>query len=93
MESHVAKKLIYQHEIYDYSHAKDNVLIYIKQPKYYYDDWIEDGCIIVVKYKPNINNNNYIVLHKMVIRQGTGNITHVNISKDDKIAKPYDQSR
>lgn len=86
----LAKQLKYQGEIYDYSHIKDNVAVYISQPNHYYDDWIEDGSILIVKYRPNINNHQYIVLHKLYIFEGTGHIEHIDISKDSKIAEPYE---
>ena len=70
MENKVAKQLVYQNTIYDYSHAKNNVLVYITQPKHYYDDFEEDGGILIVKYNPGTNNNNYTVLHKIRISQG-----------------------
>ena len=84
-----AEKLTYQGEVYNYSHSKGNVLIYISQPTYYYEDWIEDGGILVVKYRPNNKNGQYYVLHKINVSEGTGHISHQNITKQDRIAKPY----
>jgi hypothetical protein len=85
----LATQLKYQGEIYEYSHIKDNVAVYISQPKHYYDDWVEDGSILIVKYNQNTNNHKYIVLHKLRICECTGHIQHIDISKESKIAEPY----
>jgi hypothetical protein len=88
----LANQLKYQGEIYDYSHIKDNVAVYISQPKHYYDDWTENGSILIVKYHPNTTNHQYIVLHKLDIFERTGHIEHIDISKQSKIAEPYVRS-
>ncbi len=85
----VAKLLKYQGELYEYSHAKGNILVYVSQPYQYYEDWASDGGILIVKYRPNVKFQEYLVLHKMVINVYTAKIEHVDISKDDKIAKCY----
>ena len=85
----LATQLKYQGEIYEYSHIKDNVAVYISQPKHYYDDWVEDGSILIVKYNQNTNNHKYIVLHKLRICERTCHIQHIDISKESKIAEPY----
>ena len=84
-----AERLTYQGGVYNYSHSKGNVLIYISQPTYYYEDWVEDGGILVVKYRPNNKNGQYYVLHKINVSEGTGYINHQNITKQNRIAKPY----
>lgn len=86
-----AEKLKYQGGVYKYSHSKGNVLIYISQPAYYYEDWIEDGGILVVRYTPTTKNNQYYVLHKIRVGEGTGYISHENITRQDRIAKPYEK--
>lgn len=82
----VAKKLRFLGDIYEYSHAKDNVLIYTLTPEYYYEDWQEDGGILVVKYRPELKSekDRYFVLHHIVITIN-GNIIHDNISDRNKI--------
>ena len=84
-----AEKLTYLGTTYKYSHSKGNVLIYVSQPAYYYEDWVENGGILVVQYRPNTKNNQYYVLHQLSVCEGTGHITHLNITKQDRIAKPY----
>jgi hypothetical protein len=92
MKNNYAKFLEYRGEIYTYSHSKGNVLIYIIQPHYYYDDWQEDGAILVVKYKPNTKNNDkYYVLHNLKINEGNGYIDHINLTKQNRIAKEYER--
>ena len=88
-----AKKLTYQGKTYAYSHSKGNVLIYISQPAYYYEDWTEDGGILVVRFTPNTKNNPYYVLHMLNISEGTGHIYHQNLKKKDRIAKPCVESK
>lgn len=90
MKSNYAKLLKYRGEIYTYSHSKGNVLIYISQPYHYYEDWLDDGGILVVKYKPNTKNNQYYVLHNLRICEGSGHIEHINLTKQDRIAKEYE---
>ena len=89
MTDTVAQKLEYRGEVYTYSHCKKNILIYIRQPKHYYDDWEEDGGILVVEYRPETNNHQYIVLHCMRVCYNNGYIDQENISGHDKIATPY----
>ena len=38
MKNNYAQFLEYMNEIYTYSYSKGNVLIYIIQPQYYYED-------------------------------------------------------
>lgn len=90
MKNNYAKFLEYRGDIYTYSHSKGNVLIYVIQPHYYYDDWQEDGAILVVKYKPNTKNNQYYVLHNLRIC-GNGYIEHINLTKQNRIAKEYER--
>ena len=49
MKNNYAQFLEYMNEIYTYSHSKGNVLIYIIQPQYYYEDWQEDSGILIIK--------------------------------------------
>ncbi len=85
----IAKKLEYNGEYYEFSHAKKNILTYIKQPYYKYDDWYEDGGIIVVMYRPNVGGSHkYLVLHKFCIYMRNAEIVPINISKQNKIANP-----
>lgn len=87
--NNIAKKLSYRGNIYEYSHSKNNIMVYISQPTYHYDDWIDNGGIIVVEYRPNVNNHRYIVLHELSVNCDGGHITHNNISNYSKIAEPY----
>lgn len=82
----IAKKLSFLGDTYKYSHSKDNVLIYTLEPEYYYDDWQEDGGILVVKYRPDIKSekDRYFVLHHIIVTLN-GSIIHNNISEHDKI--------
>ena len=72
----VAKHIKYMGEVFEYSHSKKNILTYISQPFYQYDDWCEDGGVLVVEYRPNINNHKYLVLHYLTVSQRTGHIKH-----------------
>lgn len=75
-----AKKLEFLGEIYEYSHAKKNVLTYISQPHCYYSDWEEDGGILVVQYRPEKKGKDkYYVLHQIVVTTN-GRIIHNDIS-------------
>lgn len=89
MTEDIAKKLEYRGEVYKYSHSKKNILIYVQQPAHYYDDWEEDGGILVVEYRPKTNNHQYIVIHSLRVSYINGYISHEDISNFDKIAKPY----
>lgn len=89
MTENIAKKLEYRGDVYKYSHSKKNILIYVKQPAHYYDDWEEDGGILVVEYRPEVNNHKYIVIHSLMISYNNGHISHQDISHYDKIATPY----
>lgn len=85
----IAKKLKFRGNVYEYSHAKDNILTYISQPYHYYDDWEEDGGILVVKYR-NVTNekdikDKYVVLHEMRVSYGSGYISEEDISNLNKI--------
>lgn len=76
----IARKIEYRNCIYEYNHSKDNILVYLIQPKHYYSDWTEDGGILVVRYKPNHDENHqYYVLHQLTIREGSGHINHENL--------------
>lgn len=87
----VAKYLKYGGYVYEYSHAKKNILTYISQPYYKFDDWREDGGILVVQYRPNMFvKHRYLVLHCLTVYEGSGRIKHEDISKESKIAVPYD---
>ena len=82
----VAKNLRYNGEYYTFSHAKRNILIYVSQPYYKYEDWYCDGGILVVLYRPEYNGKHkYVVLHQMDVSVRNGNISHRDISKLDKI--------
>lgn len=85
----IAKKLEFNYEEYEFSHAKDNILVYTRQPEHFYDDWEEDGGILIVKYRnmENIHNvkDRYVVLHQLRVSVGSGRIEHVDISKENKI--------
>ena len=84
----VARKLEFNFKTYEYSHSKDNILIYISQPEHYYDDWEEDGGLIVVRYRPSKNEKDrYVVLHQLRVNYCNGHIEHINISNLDKIPK------
>lgn len=85
----IAKALKYRGDVYTYSHAKDNVLIYVIQPSYHYEDWQDDGGILVVKYRPECKSGKYYVLHYMEVSLNNGRINHVDISKENKIAEPF----
>lgn len=85
----VAKKLRFRGLDYEYSHSKDNILTYIRQPFHHYDDWEEDGGILVVKYR-ELNNekdikDRYVVLHHMCVFCHNGHIEELDISKDNRI--------
>ena len=83
----IAKKLEYNGEYYKFSHAKKNILTYIKQPHSYLYDY-ENGGIIVVMYRPNVRGHKYLVLHKFRIYIRDAVIEPINISKQNKIANP-----
>lgn len=84
----IAKKLNYMGEVFKYSHAKNNILIYINQPHYYYEDWTVDGGILIVEYIPSSENDKYVVLHYLSVYQNTAHIEYNDISEKDKIAVP-----
>ena len=89
IKNRYAEKLIFRGEVYTYCHSKRNILTYIKQPAYYYEDWQENGGILVVQYKENTKNHKYYVLHQIGVREGTGYIEHYKITGIDRIAKEY----
>lgn len=75
-----AKKLEFLGEIYEYSHAKKNVLTYISQPIVHYSDWEENGGILIVQYRPEKKGKDkYYVLHQIVVTT-YGKIIHNDIS-------------
>ena len=82
----IAKKLKFMWKTYEFSHAKDNILIYTTQPIHYYDDWEEEGGILVVKYRPDVigEQHKYLVLHQISV-WNDGRIYPNNISGNDKI--------
>lgn len=82
----IAKKLKFMWKTYEFSNAKDNILIYTAQPHQYYDDWEEDGGILVVKYRPDVKceQHRYLVLHQITVGSD-GRIFPNNISGNDKI--------
>lgn len=84
----VAQHLEYCGNVYQYSHSKDNVMVYIDQPHHYYDDWIEDGGILIVKYRPEYNGHEYLVLHCLSVCEGNGHIVHMDIHNKNRIATP-----
>lgn len=86
----IAKTLRYLGSAYEYSHAKDNILVYVDQPYYYYEDWQGDGGILVVKYRPECKSGKYFVLHCMRVYL-SGRIEHINISDKNKIAEPINK--
>jgi len=75
-----AQKIKYRDCIYEYSHGKDNTLVYIIQPEHHYSDWVEDGGILIIRYEPNQDENHaYYVLHQLTISEGSGYINHENL--------------
>ena len=90
--TNIAKKLKYMGYVYEYSHSKDNILIYTLDPKHHFYDWEEDGGILVVKYRPEINGekNKYVVLHKIVVFCN-GTISPSNISGMDRNPEIVDE--
>ena len=89
IEDKVEEILVYRGRNYKYSHSKKNILIYISQPEHYYDDWEEDGGILVVEYRPDKKNKNdrYFVLHQLSVYSHNGHIEHLDISGCDRMAK------
>lgn len=88
IKSKYAENLSYESMTYKYSHSKGNVLVYIRQPQYYYEDWTEDGGILIVKYRENVKNGKYYVLHCIDVSQfGNGYMTHINLTGKNRIAK------
>lgn len=87
----VAKKLKFNYfGVYEYSHSKDNILTYIKQPEHFYSDWEENGGILVVKYRPEMTGKDrYVVLHCVEV-ENNGNIFPVDISSLNKIPEIVD---
>lgn len=85
----VAKKLRFRGLDYEYSHSKDNILTYIRQPFHHYEDWEEEGGILVVKYRhlPNEKDikDRYVVLHQLIVTYRNGYIDECDISNVDKI--------
>lgn len=86
-----AKKLKYHGTIYEFSHADGDILVYINQPCQHYDDWVEDGGILVVKHIPYLDED-YKVLHKLRVnaRSAYINDMHESITDDDRLAQPCD---
>ena len=93
MRKKVARFIRYGGCVFEYSHAKHNILTYIMQPAYYYDDWQDDGGLLVVEYHPERKGHEYLVLHYIGVNQRNGYISHNNISKRDKIAKPVEEKQ
>jgi hypothetical protein len=80
-----ANQIKYRGTIYDYSASKDNVLTYITQPEHYYDDWTENGGILVVKYQPEHDEaHQYYVLHELNVSEGSGHIYQENLHEYGK---------
>lgn len=77
----VAQEVKFHGCIYTYSHSKHNVMIYISQPAHYYEDWTEDGGILVVEYRPDKNEKEqYYVLHELRVNEGSGYINHTDLT-------------
>jgi len=87
-----AKKLKYHGMLYEFSHAEGDILVYINQPCQHYDDWVEDGGILIVKHRPYVGTREYKVLHKLRVNVRSAYIDdmHDSITDDDRIAQPYD---
>ena len=78
----VAQEVRFHECRYTYSHSKHNVLIYVCQPEHYYDDWVEDGGILVIEYRPEKSEKErYYVLHELHINEGSGRIDHINFKE------------
>lgn len=82
----VPKKIEFGYRKYEFLRARRNILLYVKQPAYYYDDWEEDGEILVIQFYPDRTPDNaFEVVHQMTVR----NIIETDdISKCNRIAKP-----
>lgn len=64
MKTKVAKELFFIGKTYTYLRSKSNILVYISQPNYLYEDWQEDGGILVVKFHPDrLPKDAFEVLH------------------------------
>ena len=79
----VAQEVRFHECRYTYSHSKHNVLIYVCQPEHYYEDWVEDGGILVIEYRPEKSEKEqYYVLHELRIFEGSGRINHTNLTDE-----------
>lgn len=85
-----AQEIKYGDDKYKYACSKHNVLIYVKQPEHFYDDWVENGGVLVVEYRPEANPKEaYYVLHEISVSEGSGYITSLDISnRSNRIAEP-----
>lgn len=84
----VPQKLEYRGEQYKFLRSKSNVLLYVKQAAYYYDDWQEDGNILVVQFHPGRTEGNaFEVLHSIRINYHSSQADTDDISKCDRMAK------
>lgn len=80
-----ANKIAYRGIEYDYRASKDNILTYITQPKHHYDDWTENGGILIVKYEANHDEaHQYYVLHQFRIFESDGYIEQENLHEYGK---------
>lgn len=82
----VPKKVEYRSSEYEFLWARGNILLYVSQPAHYYDDWEEDGEILVIQFYPDRSPGNaFEVVHQIHIRNI---IETYDISKCNRMTKP-----
>lgn len=73
-----ANKITWDCKVYEFKKSKHNILVYVAEGKYLYDDWREDAEILIVEFRPDKRENDaYYVLHKIIVDEYNPYIPHI----------------
>lgn len=86
-----ANKITWNNTTYEFKSSKHNILVYVAEGKYLFDDWREDAEILIVEFRPDKRENDaYYVLHSLSIDEYNPYVPQIeNISNyPNRLAKP-----
>ena len=74
-----ANKITWNDKTYEFKSSKHNVLIYVSEGRYYFDDWRENANILVVEFRPDKRENDaYYVLHDITVEEYNPYVPRIN---------------
>lgn len=74
-----ANKITWDNTVYEFKNAKHNIMVYVAEGQYHYDDWRDDAEILIVEFRPDKRENDaYYVLHQITVNEYNPYVPRIN---------------